>query len=423
MKIYNLFPPLAGPINNWRTHALRARAIGFDWLLVNPVCDASPDGGIYAVRNHLQLHSSLTDGTQEDFTPLEDFIHYCHGIGLKIMLEIDLLGLSRQSGLFLEKPHIFKRNPDGELHHPGFYEQWQVKEILAEMVEVDDHRPEVADEIYHWRLDVLTHYRGLGIDGVKIVAPWRSPAGVWDRLLTAAGQGGGDCTFVADTLGARLEDIRLLGQNGFHLVYNSSKYWDFEGDWCLKQYDFLRDVCGSISFPETHDTDRLINELNGDVRMVKMRYTFAALFSQALLVPMGFEYGFRQRLNSRTSTPGDWEDVQVDLTSFIGRVNALKDRYNVFRTEAEMVPIGNSQQPLFMATRKSADDNERALIIINTDPWSWQETVIKDLSELLGKSRILLDESPEYMMDGVPRNFRSPLRPAQVKVFCTKKTA
>ena len=35
MKIYNLFPLLAGPFPHWTPHLERAAAMGFDWVFVN----------------------------------------------------------------------------------------------------------------------------------------------------------------------------------------------------------------------------------------------------------------------------------------------------------------------------------------------------------------------------------------------------
>ena len=50
----------------------------------------------------------------------------------------------------------------------------------------------------------------------------------------------------------------------------------------------------------------------------------AALFSAAVMIPVGFEYGFHRRLHVVDTRPGDWEATSVDLTGFIEEVNGIK---------------------------------------------------------------------------------------------------
>jgi len=42
----------------------------------------------------------------------------------------------------------------------------------------------------------------------------------------------------------------------------------------MRQLSFLRDIVPSISFPESHDTIRLCEELNGNIEGMKQRYLF-----------------------------------------------------------------------------------------------------------------------------------------------------
>src|SRR3546814_15138895 len=71
--------------------------------------------------------------------------------------------------------------------------------------------------------------------------------------------------------------------------------------------DWSSDVCSSdliapsIAFPESHDTERLAVELRASgivdddriARAYRQRYLFAALFSTGVLMPMGYEFGWR----------------------------------------------------------------------------------------------------------------------------------
>ena len=99
-------------------------------------------------------------------------------------------------------------------------------------------------------------------------------------------------------------------------MFNSSKYWNFQDWWLITQYNLIRETVRSISFAESHDTPRLCEEFNGNLAGVKQRYLFSALFSAGVMMPMGFEYGFRKPLNVVSTTPADWENTGIDLCAY-----------------------------------------------------------------------------------------------------------
>jgi starch synthase (maltosyl-transferring) len=47
-----------------------------------------------------------------------------------------------------------------------------------------------------------------------------------------------------------------------------------------------------MSFPESHDTERLATELNCDRAAAKMRYAFAALFAAGVIMPSVLKLAF-----------------------------------------------------------------------------------------------------------------------------------
>ena len=54
--IYNLFPRLVGPMDQWIPHAERAKAMGFDWIYINPVQYPGFSGSLYAVKDLFKLN-------------------------------------------------------------------------------------------------------------------------------------------------------------------------------------------------------------------------------------------------------------------------------------------------------------------------------------------------------------------------------
>ena len=92
----------------------------------------------------------------------------------------------------------------------------------------------------------------------------------------------------------------------------------------MEQHERFRGVAPSISFPETHDTSRLAADTGGSEAIQRQRYAFAAALSAGVMLPLGYEFGFRKQVNVVHTMPSDWEVPAFDLRPFISRVNHLK---------------------------------------------------------------------------------------------------
>jgi len=106
-----------------------------------------------------------------------------------------------------------------------------------------------------------------------------------------------------------------------------------------------RQIAPSIGFPESHDTERLFSESGRNVEALKQCYLFVALFSSGVMVPIGYEYGFRNRLHVVDTRPEHWEEQAVDLTDFITRVNRIKSDYPVFQEEGPIQKLDHPNPP------------------------------------------------------------------------------
>src|SRR5690606_11246819 len=143
--------------------------------------------------------------------------------------------------------------------------------------------PEIAA---YW-VDLVRHHLDLGVRGFRGDAAYKVPAGVWRTLIEAARERRADAVFAAETLGCRIDEVTALAEAGFDFIFNSAKWWDFKAPWLLEQYETFRDIAPSIAFPESHDTDRLVNELEqagmSDPATIeaayRQRYLFAAAFA------------------------------------------------------------------------------------------------------------------------------------------------
>ena len=137
------------------------------------------------------------------------------------------------------------------------------------------------------------------------------------------------------------------------------------------------------------------------------------------MIPMGFEFGFRKKPHVVRTTPADWESTGIDLTSFIRKVNNIKERYRVFQEEAmiQMQTEGNPQ--VLVMWKGSTLTDQEALLILNKDihhPQSFRTPNIYDFFE--SKER-LLDASPESPLREIPESFSYELGPGEGRVLVT----
>jgi|GEM_PF-1969233 len=217
-----------------------------------------------------------------------------------------------------------------------------------------------------------------------------------------------------------IDDVIALAKAGFDYTFNSSKWWNFEEPWCLQQYKQSSPWAPSVSFPESHDSVRLMEELNGNVSAVKMRYTFASVFSTGLMMPVGFEYGFRKQFNVVHTMPEDWETTNTDLSFFITKVNEIKAGHQVLNEDNTIQVVNSGNNRVFSFMKTSHNGTEKALIIINKSFTTQERFFTSDLRKLFGIEGRVSDISAANRMDFIPNNFEYLLPPCEVRILYCK---
>jgi starch synthase (maltosyl-transferring) len=220
-------------------------------------------------------------------------------------------------------------------------------------------------------------------------------------------------------LGCSPEQTRETAAAGFDYIYNSSKWWDFHSPWLLEQYELTRQVAPSISFPESHDTPRLAAESGQNPAALRQRYLFAALFSAGVMLPIGYEFGFRKPVHVVTSRPEDWEEPLCDLQDFIARVNRIKRDHPVFQEESLLQRLDSPNPAVLLLWKAAVKGRGEALLILNKDPWNWQHFHVDDLYRNIQSPPPLQDVSPEWPMGHLPTPFSYDLPPGVGRVLVT----
>ena len=331
-RIYNLFPPLAGSIDRWIVHVPRIAAMHFNWIYINPFHETGYSGSLYAVKDYYRMNPIFRGPAQtSDDEQLRSFIDRANAADMHVMMDLVINHTARDADLVATQPEWYRRDWNGEIVSPSASDPANPTDITVwtDLAELDySDRPERAAMIAYFA-DVIAHYIGLGIRGFRCDAAYNVPAGVWAELISGARRIAPDVVFAAENLGAPEEAVLALRPAGFDELFNSAKWWDFRSPWLLDQYDRFRRIAPSIAFPESHDTPRLVAELDttdaaATEAQYRLRYLFAAFFSSGVMLPMGYEFGFAQQIDVVMTRPGHWETPAFDLSPFIAAVNAMK---------------------------------------------------------------------------------------------------
>ncbi len=422
MIIYNLFPLLAGKFTGWESHLSRASEMGFTWVFVNPIQLPGSSGSIYSIKDYFSFNPLLIDSKSAE-TPqkqIEETIKTAEKLGLKMMVDLVINHCAADSDLIRSHPEWFLRDGKGRIAHPFASEDGK-KVVWKDLAQFDHRNTRDKEGIFLFSLGVVKFLAELGFKGFRCDAAYQIPASLWERLIREAKKTYPDLIFFAETLGSTPDLTRKTAASGFDYIFNSSKWWDFNSQWLMQQYDLTRGIALSISFPESHDTARLSEELNGNTDGLKQRYLFSALFSAGVMMPVGFEFGFRKRLHVVKTRPEDWEETGIDLTSYITEVNKIKAEHAIFQEDAPTQILRHRNAGVLLMWKASTHIQEESLLILNKDIYNKQHFYEENLQKYLQARAPLIDVSPEYPLDYIPVPFSYELQPGQGIVMITSR--
>ncbi len=416
MKIYNLFPLLAGPFSEWHPHLQRAADMGFDWVFVNPIQQPGVSGSLYSIADYFHINPRLlkAGSNKRPDTQVKDMTRQAGKLGMRVMIDLVINHCAVDSRLVKEHPAWFVRDGKG-VANPYCVEEDGTKVVWRDLAQFDHKRD--FEGLLNFCVKFVEHMLDLGFSGFRCDAAYQVPTRFWQRLIEQVRARHPDVLFAAETLGCTPEMTRETASAGFDYIFNSAKWWDFESPWLLEQHELTREIAPSISFPETHDTERLYVESDHNVEALKQRYLFTALFSAGVMMPVGYEFAFSRRLHVVHTRPEHWEDPGADLTGFIANVNRIKSEHPVFQEDGLIQRLESGNPGVLVLWKASRQGQEQALLIINKDPWSRQPFHCDDLYRHIQAPPPLVDVSPEWTMDYLPTPFDFELGPGMARVL------
>ena len=378
VRIYNLFPLLVGNITEWEKHLDRIAEMGFDWIFLNPIHYPGFSGSLYAVKDYFALNPLFDDGSGDSADAIVGrFLAAAGERGIRVMMDLVVNHTAKDSLLAEEHPEWFLRESDGSLASPYAVDpnDTSKRTVWADLAEIDYSDRPARAELIGWFAELVRHYARLGFGGFRCDAAYKVPKDVWRTLIKAGRQENDELVFAAENLGSLQEETLAMRGAGFDYLFNSSKWWDFRAYWLIDQYEQFRSIAPSVSFPESHDTNRLIVDLEAegvrDTAAVEQRYRdaylIAAVFSTGVMIPIGYEFGFRKRLHVVETRPTDWEKPAFDISTWIAEVNRMKDSLPVLNEEGPQRALLLADQKVAVLLRRAMRGGAWVVTLVNLE--------------------------------------------------------
>ena len=428
--VYNLYPRLVGKFEQMKSHAVRAKEMGFQYIYLNPVALPGFSGSSYAIKNHYLYHPIHYKGWPlegEDYSEenlsknknlaeseFQDFIEFCNEIGIKVMLDLVINHTSIDSNLVNEHGVWYKRSKRGNLINPGVKEHGNYIK-WGDLALIDNKRSEDKKALWNYWLELLEHYLKLGIKGFRCDAAYKVPTELWRFLIKNSKNNDSEIVFLAETLGCTPKELEKIGACGFDIVMNSFKWWNLKDEWFLKDYNEWSNKYQSLIFPENHDTLRYAHEFGINKDKAVFTYALQCFFCSSIAITLGFEYGFTNKIDVVTTNPSDYEEANYDLSEEISKINKLKKTYPILKEDnyIEQLHLGDN---IFAFKKKSRDGEKTLVLIANLDENNWKRVEYIDFYKLLDSEKIK-DISIGHQMEKVPNWFEYYLKPYEIKLF------
>jgi len=418
LYLYNLFPKLYRDLDHWKEEIENINKMGFNSIYINPFHYPGFSGSLYAVKDYYKYNDQFFKNDTSHEKQLKSFLDLCKKKKIDVFMDLVVNHTAIDSILIDEHKNWYKMNEKGHVENPGAWEdgKWI---SWGDLATFDLDNSSDKTNLWKYLLEMCRHYLKMGFSGFRCDAAYQVSSEFWTFLISNIKKEFNDILFLAETLGCTPVQIQALSSCGFDYIFNSSKWWNFSDEWCLEQYELNRTIAPSISFPETHDTPRLMDEVKGNENQFLQRLYFAGLFSKGFMIATGFEYGFIERISSIQTTHEDWENTGQDYRSNIKNILDIKRSFKPFHEESP-IEVVEQKNPLNVFCFVKEWDDQRVLTCLNKDVENDQKLIIANIEKILKESEIK-DFSPGDKISGQIKELNIDLGPGEVKIFASAK--
>jgi len=310
---------VAGAVGKWRPHLARAQALGFDHLCIAPVFAPGPTGDVFLAADGERAAPGFgkTAGADETIGAIASL---CRDAGLSLMVDVVLDRIAAGSPLAAILP-VRADSPDRTIVDPR-----RISDTgHAAALRFDDAACVTA--LTQWWSERLARFVRGGAAGFRLLGIAALPPQAVGDLVSGVRRAAGASAFLAWTPGIPRDRLASLAGSGLDGVFASTPWWDGKASWYVEEHEVLRRIAPVIAPVEAPFGERLAERGTAESRR---GLKIAAATGEGLLVPMGFEFESRRRLDPRFSGPQDLADTGTNdagaLAAELAEANAMVGR-------------------------------------------------------------------------------------------------
>ncbi|MBS0541264.1 MAG: DUF3416 domain-containing protein, partial [Proteobacteria bacterium] len=317
-KIYYLDSRAAGAVGQWRPHVARTQALGFDHLCIPPAFATDGNNDIFLAADGERAASSFGKTVGVDQT-LGALATVAREAGLTLIVDVVLDRIAADGPLAKSLP-VQSETLDHTIVDP----RRSADAGHAALLRYDDATSVPA--LIQWWTERLARFAERGVGGFRLLGLSAVPAGAVAEIIAGVRKSAASTVFLAWTPGLPRDRVTALAGCGLDGVFASTPWWDGKASWYIEEHEALRRIAPVIAPVEVPFGERAAERgtLHGR-RILKI----AAATGDGLLVPMGFEFESRRRMEPRFFSSHDEPASPKDappLASAIVEANAMVDR-------------------------------------------------------------------------------------------------
>jgi starch synthase (maltosyl-transferring) len=342
--------------------------VGSPWAI------GGPEGG------HTTIHPDL--GTIDDF---DAFVEEAERLGMEVALDY-AIQCSPDHPWVKEHPEWFHHRPDGSIRYAE-----NPPKKYQDVYHVNFDCPN-ADELWAELKKIVDFWISHGVKIFRVDNPHTKPFTFWEWLINSVHEENPDVIFLAEAF-TRPKVMRYLAKVGFTQSYTYFTWRNHR--WEIVEY--LNELAhGEMALyfrPNffTNTPDILHEYLQqGGPPAFKIRFVLAALLSPSYGIYSGYELfenvpvkeGSEEYLDSEKYEVKHRDWKQPNMIDYITAINNIRRKHPAL-AELSDLHFHNVDKENMLAFSKTSPDGETILVVVNLNPFRWEEgTTDLDLGAL-----------------------------------------
>ena len=295
-RIYYFHPLLAGRLDAWDRHLVRASAAGFSHVLFAPPFLAD---NLFVVQDFDRPHQSL-GGSGDALATLRRIAERCAAHGLRPLLDVMPDHVAAGGATATRRPDLFRTPDPARALDPRGY----APEGGIATARFDD----AADAVTAWWAARLLAWREAGMQGFRLASLRAIGPAALRALSGALHLDDPMAILLGWTSGLSAEQASALVGCGLDFVFAPLPGWNFRDERLWTETDRLRRVARVLAPVEAPFGRRLTAGLVDPAQRAaacRRAAWFAAAFADGWMMPMGYEHAATNALDARRDTPAD----------------------------------------------------------------------------------------------------------------------